>query len=384
MDGDKWNDVLLDGLRAEGDPLADAVIQELFQEQDLAGICRLIARLVENDDPVPAQLPEVVRRYFESDLIDDDAERAAEAGECFFALHGPEIMLVLCCCSLPFDYANARAVQVLYQTGFLAKRPNLRVAQTAQMIVDVMTPGGMSANGRGVRSAQKVRLMHAAVRCMILADPNIAWDRSQLGVPINQADLLYTLMSFTQVVLDGLARLDLEIEPRDAQAYLQAWCSVGRILGMDPKLMPANIAEAKALTAALKRRQHAPSQAGRLMTQALSGLVGDVLGPLRCFRWSLIRYFCGPELSKLLGVPRRFALDWMVSGIETLAVGLDALARGTRGGRRVFRWLSIRLIQVFIDETLGTNKREFRIPTQLHDDWKHRRAARPSRASEAT
>src|SRR5690606_30842850 len=136
----------------------------------------------------------------------------------------------------------------------------------------------------------------------------------------------------------------------------EAWCSVAQVLGLRPDVMPRSIDEAKELTRILARRQHSASAAGRLMTEALAGLVGDVLGPLRCFRWSLIRYFCGPELSLLLGVPRRVVLDGMVPAIEILAVGLDAIARETPAGRRMFRWLSIRLIQGFIDQKLGRRK----------------------------
>lgn len=384
MGGTKWSDEWLESLRQVGDPAADSTIDALFAAQDLRGIQRLLGRLVENDDPVPEQLPAIVRQYFDSVVLDPREVALAAHGERFFALHGPEIMLVLCCRSLPFDYANAHAVQVLFQTGFLAKRPNLRVAQTAQMIVDVMAPGGLSPDGRGLRSAQKVRLMHAAVRRMILADPNVAWDVEQLGVPINQADLLYTLLSFTIVVLEGLERLELDVLPIQAQAYLDAWRIVGRIMGLDPEHIPETVAEAKQLTATLQRRQHAPSEAGRQMTQALSELVGDVLGPLRSFRWSLLRYLCGRELSSTVGIPRRMPLDLLVGVVAWIAEAVDSVVRSTPAGRRAFRWLSIRLIQHFIDQELGPKRRLFRVPTRLHDDWKHRRCSVPDCSIEVT
>ncbi len=382
MRGTKWSDEHLEQLLRVGDPVADRTIDALFAQQNLSGIQRLLGRLVENDDPVPEKLPAVVRQYFDSVVLDPSEVALAGHGERFFALHGPEIMLVLCCRSLPFDYANARAVQVLYQTGFLAKRPNLRVAQTAQMIVDVMSPGGLSPDGRGLRSAQKVRLMHAAVRRMILADPKLEWDVVRLGVPINQADLLYTLMSFSIVVLEGLERLDLEVNPLQAQAYLDAWRVVGRIIGLEPQNIPSTIAEAKQLTAILQRRQHAPSDAGREMTNALAGLVGDVLGPLRGFRWSLLRFMCGRELSKTVGIPRRLLFDALVGVVAWIAEATDELVRSNPAGRRAFRWLSIRLIQHFIDQELGPKRRLFRIPTRLHDDWKHRRCSVPEQPAE--
>ncbi len=131
--------------------------------------------------------------------------------------------MVLCCSALPFDYANARGVEVLNRTGFLNKQTNLRVAQTAQMIVDVLSPGGLGHDGRGVRSAQKVRLMHAAIRCLLLSDEKAPWDRQSLGTPSANSSSCIRSMSFSQVVLLGLRRLGLRLAPEDEQAYLTVW-----------------------------------------------------------------------------------------------------------------------------------------------------------------
>src|SRR5262245_15657081 len=77
---------------------------------------------------------------------------------------GPEIIMTLFCYGLPSCYAAAKGVQVLALTTRLFSNPTRRVIETAQMVVDVMAPGGLAARGRGIRTAQKVRLMHAAVR----------------------------------------------------------------------------------------------------------------------------------------------------------------------------------------------------------------------------
>ena len=65
--------------------------------------------------------------------------------------------------------------------------------------------GALDAGGAGIRSAQKVRLMHDAVRHLILEH---GWDPA-LGLPINQEDQLGTLLTFSAVILDGLRKLGL-------------------------------------------------------------------------------------------------------------------------------------------------------------------------------
>jgi hypothetical protein len=238
------------------------------------------------------------------------------------------------------------------------------------MIVDVLAPGGLGINGFGVRSAQKVRLIHAAIRCMLLSAETSPWDRTTMGMPINQLQLLYTLMSFTQVVLAGLDRLGLRISSADAQAYLDVWRLVGRILGIHPHVIPATVVEAEELTRALANRAQGNTPSGEQLTKALTDLVGDVLGPLSCLRFSLVRYFTGPSLASLLGLPRKPLLDWAVGGIAWVARTVDDFRKGSRGRQLAFRMLTLRLIQHLIDKQVGMPRRLFQIPTAVHDDWK--------------
>lgn len=364
-----WSSSTLAELSVLGDPEADDVVTELLREQSLHAVQALLDTLTRNRQVIPEQLPPSVRRYFEQVPIGAQDLRAARAGERFFAQYGPEIMLILCCSALPFDYANLRGVEVLTRTGFLTRQPNLRVAQTAQMIVDVLSPGGLGPRGRGVRSAQKVRLMHAAIRCLLLADERQPWDRERLGTPINQLQLLYTLMSFSQVVLAGLRRLGLDVNVAHQQAYLEVWVLVGSLMGIRPDFIPRTLADAEALTNALAQEQGS-SESGKQLTLALCGLIAEVLGPLGFLRHSLIRYFTGSELAQMLGLPRNILWDWAVGGVAWVARALDRVRRRSRDHQLVFRWLTLRLIQLLIDKQLGSPRRLFEIPTELHADWK--------------
>src|SRR5262249_36156671 len=152
-----------------------------------------------------------------------------------------EILMVLGFYGLPADYAAKKGVKVLHRTAQLTRRPVRRVFETTQMVVDVMAEGGLGSEGRGVRSAQKVRLMHAAVRHLLTHDPATPWDAS-LGLPINQEDLAGTLMTFAYVVLDGLARLGIALASDDREAYVHCWQAIGRIMGVREELIPADFA----------------------------------------------------------------------------------------------------------------------------------------------
>src|SRR5688572_8391504 len=214
-------DAILDAARLRGDALADDTVAAVFKAGDTAAVARLLSTLM-RDDQEPRHLAPAVADYLKQTggSIERGPELAA-AGERIFAEHGPEVMMLLCCYSLPSSYAARKGVQVLHRTAYLAKRPNRRLFETAQFIVDVMSPGGLGPGGRGIRTAQKVRLMHASIRHLIQNDPAAPWDVQELGVPINQEDLLGTPMTFTWLILDGLARLGVRLTPQEQQAYLE-------------------------------------------------------------------------------------------------------------------------------------------------------------------
>jgi hypothetical protein len=62
--------------------------------------------------------------------------------------------------------------------------------------------------------------MHASVRRLSAASPY--W-KTEWNVPVNQEDLLLTLMSFSWVVMDGLEKLGVTVSPTDQEAYLHSY-----------------------------------------------------------------------------------------------------------------------------------------------------------------
>jgi hypothetical protein len=264
----RWTNRLLDQMRQAGDPPVDAVVRELFDDDEIDAVNRLMQTLVRNDDVPRAKLPKVVRSYLRStdDLPDwADPERIA-IGEEFFGVHGPTIVMAFACASLPKCYAFAKGVQVLHLTARLQSDPVRRIAETAQLILNVMEPGGLGPGGRGIRDAQKVRLMHAAVRRLCSRSEH--WDTSW-DTPINQEDLAGTLCTFSIVPLEALQQLGTSVSDDEADAYLHAWNVVGHVLGLDHRLLAQDVGHATSLWAAITRRQWAQSQENREMTRAL-------------------------------------------------------------------------------------------------------------------
>ena len=364
------NDAILDAARLRGDALADATVADVFKAGDTPAVAGLVSQLM-RDDQQPRDLPAPVLAYLaKSAAITSRAPGVGDAGERLFSEYGPEIMMLLCCYSLPSSYAAKKGVQVLHRTAYLAKRPNRRLFETAQFIVDVLSPGGLGPSGRGVRTAQKVRLMHAAIRHLIHADTKDPWPTQDLGVPINQEDLLGTLMTFTWLILDGLARLGVQLTPVEQQSYLAAWLVVGELMGVEPGLMPRDVAEARAITELIERRQVAESPQGREMMQALLGMMqSNTPHPFKTMPPSLLREFLPADVATFLGVPSHRFEEELIRLADDALRPLQRFADREAQRSALVRRFSIELLRWMLTVELDGQPARFAIPDSLHEDW---------------
>jgi hypothetical protein len=371
-----WTAQSLAAMRLVGDPIADAVITQLFETGGTQVVNDLMRKLVDNDGLPPEQLPPIVRDYLEStaDVRGLRSEKVA-LGEQLFGRLGPEMLAVLGFYGLPMDYAAGKGVRVLYRTAFLSKRPVRRVLETTQMVVDVLSPGGLGPAGKGLRAAQKVRLMHAAVRHLIQHDSSAAWNTAELGVPINQEDLAGTLMTFGYIVLAGLERLGFEVSAVEREAYFECWMAVGRIMGVREDLIPGDVEEGRLLAQQIFQAQGEASQQGQELASALVHGYQQLLPePLAGMPASMMHFFLeqesltGRNVAQMLGVP---APDWTL-GVTRFAVGVDDfLAKhGIRNplASELAGMVGRELIRGFL-VVERANRAPFSIPLELQQQW---------------
>jgi ER-bound oxygenase mpaB/B'/Rubber oxygenase, catalytic domain len=365
------SDTFLDQMRGVTDPLADTVVASLFAEGEVARVNAVMKQLMENDDPVPRGLPAVVCDYLvatEALPTWSDAEAIIQ-GERVFMDHGLHIVGALFCSSLPECYAGAKGAQVLAMTARLMRRPYRRIIETAQFVVDVMSPGGLAQGGAGIRSAQKVRLVHAGVRWLCQTGGH--WDPAW-GKPINQEDLAGTLMTFSTVVLDALQRFGIEVAPAQQEAYHHVWRNVGHLLGIQPALVPENVADGRELMTVIRRRQHASSGAGKELTAALLEFMEQRIPrlPVDPVPAHLVRYLVGDEVADLLGVPRMNAVD---RGVLAIAAAVERVVdlplRHWQRLDRLVGGFNRRLLEGLLAVTRDDGRPPFRIPSSLRSSW---------------
>lgn len=319
MAKDAWTDELLDSMRQAGDPDGDAAIEQTYATGQAEHVREALAGFGRNSDEVPDGLPSRLREFLdESAVLPDWAEPdRMERGNDLLGRYQPYFLSTLLCSSLPMCYGCGDGAQVLYRSQRLTGRVYRRLVDTSQFLVDVLGEGGLRPGGHGVRTAQKIRLLHATMRYHVSRDSG--WD-SAWGRPVNQEDLAGTLTSFSVVVPRGLEQLGIDLPDGDRDDYFHIWRVIGHVLGIDQRLNPVDFDAAQTLEHRILDRQQSRSEAGTALTEALLDFIRDMLpgsesvslGP------TLIRHLAGDHQADLVDVPPP---DW---GSAATSLGLEA------------------------------------------------------------
>ncbi len=366
-----WTDDFMNVMRLTGDPLADKVVGELFADGDVTQVNALMRTLTMNEYAAPADVPPVVADYLKqtNSLPAWANPEMIQAGEDVFWRFGPELILILTCYGLPFCYLGKNGVPVLALTSRLMSNPARRVLETAQMVVDVMQAGGLTSDeGRGRRTIQKVRLMHAAVR--LLAPKSPEW-KASYGLPVNQEDLAGTLMAFSFIALEGLKKLGLELTDEDRESYLHCWRIVGCLLGVQEYLLPQNVQAAALLSSTISRREFAASEYGVEMTAALTKMLADII-PGDLFRHTpklMIRYFLGEEWAQWLGVTESWWVDAALAPLRLVGRERGEILNDSAAMRQLAQQVGKLIVSSVVLVERGGNRPSFSIPLELKQQW---------------
>jgi hypothetical protein len=399
----RWTNAFLDQMRQTGDPLADHTVQTLFEQGEVDAVNRLLANLIRNDQMAPADLPPVLRDYLEqSAVLPDWADpKRIKQGEELFRDYGLIAFSLLGCASLPACYSAGDAAKVLWLTQRLEQHVTRRLVETTQMVIDVMSGGGLQPGGKGIRAAQKVRLMHAAIRHLVLMDPqagapgatpkNFAdvlishpWKKEEWGLPINQSVMTGTLLTFSYVILRGLRTFGVELKPEQEEAYLHTWNVVGHVMGVHEEFLvnAMTYPDAERLFETILQRNRAEGpEAKALMHALLNFMEGTIkrkvpLGNLVYVRHipkMLILELMGEDTARLLGV----SLDWRDRLAQVpLALWMRVLGRTEEdtyadltASHRLAEWLFRKMAEDMWELPRGGERDLFYIPTHLATSW---------------
>ena len=407
MGRELWTDAYLDSMRGEMDPAADRAVDAIYASESVDGVNRLLMHMVRNTNPPPPAVQAMVDNYFAATaVLPEWADPAKVAlAEDLFSRHGMLGTTILCCASLPECYLDALDVPVLASTTQLQHHVYRRIFETSHMVITVMQPGGMTPApqgakapdepsdddvkappGAGIRCCQRVRLMHAAIRHLLLAD-NVAGRKDELGralaeqywnpksgKPINQESMAFVILTFSYVGLRGLDSLGVHSKREEREAFIHAWSVIGHVMGVRDELLAQNFDDAKFLFETIKRRRRGESKEGKALTKALlEWMEGSVPPPFNALPKEMLCHLIGREDALMLGVKlttEQHADEGFWAGVihhvEHFAEGLMALAPVRRTAETLFHLI----VRAVWGMKKGWSREAFTLPPSLQKSWR--------------
>lgn len=387
----------LDAYRQHMDPLADSVIASIYSEGQIKAVQELLSTLTQNDGIPSDKFPDAIKAYLEqSAQMPAWADPALiKLGQEAFAAVGVEMILSLCFGTLPETYANAEAARLLGLTQNFPLHTVRRVYQTTWLVMDVAVPGGLAPTGRGIRSAQKVRLMHSVIRHLVLngethvpAGPEeqlgdqihrLSWDSAKNGAPANQIDLMHTALGISAAVPRKLGPLGIKFTPEQRDGLVHVFNLMVYFMGAEEALLPANAAEADQLFDQMKALVAGPSPEGAAMTAALEKILYRFVPDMptaHLLYVYMVRGLNDATTADMLGVPQAEPVNWAEKlgwGAVQLTERIKAFfnPEGVHSSEmvHVVSWVGKKLIQSIMRMPPDWNRSTYALPTEMLEKW---------------
>ena len=224
--------------------------------------------------------------------------------------------------SLVGGFSAPKITAVLDATGYLTRGQDAvwrRLLETLEMVVDCMgEDDALDVGNRGFVSVVYVRMLHSRVRRRLLYSKG--WDEVTNGLPINQADMLVTLLSFSINVLAVVSKIGAPFLTRqEEQDYLHLWRFIGLLIGVEPQNLDMHVSSLEAARGALESLVVdlvRPTSRSQVITNNILQAV-SMRPPIRLshgVHCHLARVLLGSELADALAIPPPATISATLTG----------------------------------------------------------------------
>lgn len=219
---------LIDELRGQGDPLADAAVGDYQRANpETQSLLELGMR---QGLASTGSMPDSFRRLLKDSEATASVISAEEVDLAMqpYAWVGPVwLSISLGPGSLAHTYSDPGIAAVLMRTGNqLPQTVSRRLLETQFWNISVIKPGGMAIGGPGYVHTLQVRLLHARVRATLMQGGWVRPD-GHPAVPIDQWQMLRTWLDFTVVPFEAFGRIGLGFGSEQTRQLYRVWRLIG-------------------------------------------------------------------------------------------------------------------------------------------------------------
>lgn len=350
------------------DPLADRAVDVLADFEPAEGH-QLVDRAIAHARDVPEAIRALVDQAANFPVWVDEA-RLARAGDLLFRAGVPG-GVALGAKSLLLGYCSPAGNKPLVWSGRLMTGVSRRLAETAKFVCAVAEPGGLERGAEGFKLTLRVRLIHAQVRRLIRTRGG--WRGDLWGEPINQHDMLGTILLFAHAWLDGVEALGISMTDDEVEDYVHLWRVAGHVIGVEHELLPATRAEGDRLAGIIRVTQDPPDDDARRLVRAFLTPPKDPSATPRQHRAlerrmqayaGAVRGLLGDEVADQLAIPRD-GWRFIVPAMREVVRRAEGLRRTVPGGHRLAVEAGRRHWQNVVQAGLMGIPAEFGLPSNL-------------------
>lgn len=286
------------------DSAADPVAASLLRSGQVAAVNTAFGSWIHNSDPLPGGLPAGLTAYLNQvNVLPSWADRDLLARSQVFNQKVSSFLFVsyglgsgMLSTAIPVEARN-----VYYSAGGADMKA--RAAKTFTFGYDLTAKDAWDPSGNFIVTANKTRLVHAAVRSLLPTDA--AW-RSVTGesTPISNGDILRTFASVGTFAHKNLRAWGVPVSDSDDAAWLHSWQVALALLGVEEQFIPKSWADAETQAAQILTPELGPTQEGIWLAKTLLGYVEKpAAGVDTGFFSEFVRYLIGDKVGDWLQLP---------------------------------------------------------------------------------
>lgn len=286
------------------DPAADDVAARLLADGSIPAVNKAWESWVNNSDALPSGMPGYLTDYLtQVNRLPSWADPALlAASEKLYKRLSSYLFVSESLGSGILSTVIPRESRAVYWSAGGADM-KARAAKTFTFGYDLHSETAWQPGGHFVVSANKTRLVHAAVRNLLPTSSHYMATADE-PKPISNGDILITFHSVATVAHNNMQKWGVKLSAADQAADLHAWQVALHLLGVQEQFIPASWADAQTQATQMLWPVVAPTSEGISLAKTLLGYVEDpVLGLDTGFVSEMVRYLIGDKYSDWLGLP---------------------------------------------------------------------------------
>ena len=350
-----------------GDPMADAVVEELDAAVPPGKVHAVIAEALHSPTP---NTPEFLRTFLASARARPDwfDPRIAMVGTRAFLRNSDTVIMALVCGAIIEGFSTLIAKSFRIR-GRILDNGVRRLKQNMLQLVEQFLPGGIEPGGDGWRLTLRIRLVHAQSRRLLRKSPE--WDSATHGMPLSAAHLMLGAAAFSARLMRHVALLGGDFSDEEREAYVHVWRYGSVLLGVPEPIRFTDQASALQAFATGAACEPDFDEDSIIMANSIINSAPLLLGYRKPRARGLLASTLYQVSRELIGAENADALRFppRARGISRLCLMrwrtyADRLLRGMPGSRGSIKQFS----QLLDVSNLERFEHDYSLPTAVHDE----------------